>query len=568
MSRLESMRNENGSIEDILQDFKKSIKDTNNKYILKLKSFEEFMFGEFPVGTYEAVRALVREYETVKLILMKYSRDTVSPNVTQFPPLIYIPENQEFKYSTLLQQYFDLFPASSIIYRILPKPALQEYWFNKPMDRIEKLTKYTESGECDFPFYVNVKGIKDLFALKYHIDCKAYNEGGMDLPYFPRIPSLEKLKMRKNILQTIWGKIGNLCKDKETIKKQKEANQQEHEQHEHEKQVKSMAKKYKENLELLDKLNYIKVGLSKQKTEKQFLNLITGANYIKLTDERLKYLQTDLNSRIHDKKNHLFRRLKDEENFTLNNYKLPFLPSLIRMEIIMLYGSYEIQKQNTRFFIINNDININEKVNFPKLLISHLPRETRVAINLHAYDKSQNSKKSFILGSCCSPLYDANGIMVKKLAMNIWPLVAIDPRIICTYDYMGKYYQKEGEKSNEFDKKKFCTLYIEFPSLVRNMVYTLKTPYSYREFLKIKYSKDYDNVNNTYEMKLLYVNSMEHLEQLIDNLRNRDNVNDKKKDDGEKKVRSVSKKKKRKKVVNDEDGQLLDDNKLVYNVLI
>jgi hypothetical protein len=310
------------------------------------------MYGDYPIGTYESVRSLVREYEIVKLILIKYEREVVNPSITNFPPIIHMPANKDFTYSSLISQYFLLF--KTIIHRFKPDKKYQEFYFQKPMERKEKLTKYNESGECDYPFYINIKTLKNVFALKNFMDSKTYTEGGMDLPYFPRIPSLDKLKKKKNFLQNIYAKVFNLCKNKTVLQKEKEEKQQENEQHEHEKHLKSMGKKYKDNLELLDKLNDMKIQIKKQKGEKTLRNLLKGTHYLKYTEERIKQLQTD----------------KGKDNFSLNYYKLPFLPSMIRLEVIVLYGSYEIQKQSTRFFIINNDIIINEKMNFNKLLVN------------------------------------------------------------------------------------------------------------------------------------------------------------------------------------------------------
>jgi hypothetical protein len=503
MARLENMKNEFDT-ENLLLAFKESLNSVNNKYILKLKSFEEFMFGDYPIGTYESVRSLVREYEVVKLILMRYDREVVNPNITNFPPIIYIPYNKEYTYTTLLTQYLNLY--KSIIHRFKPEKKYQEFYFQNSMNRHEKLTKYNESGECDFPFNLTIKGIKDLFAFKNFMDSKAYTEGGMDLPYFRRIPSLDLLKKKKNFFQNIYAKLFNLCKNKSVLLKEKEEKQQEHEQHEHEKHLKNMSKKYKDNLELSDKLNDLKIQLKKQKGEKMLRNLLKGSHYLKYTDEKIKHLQAD--------------NPKGKENFSLNNYKLPFLLSMIKLEVIILYGSYEIQKLSTRFFIVDNDININEKITFNKLLISHLPRETRISFNLYAYDKSQSSKKQFVLGSCSTPLYNENGIMYSGvIEMNLWPLVSIDPRIVCTFPYLGKHSINE---QSQYNKKDYCRLYIEFPKFIRPVAYTLKSPQSYIEFLKLKYPKEQNNVNNINEIKSLYANSLDHFEYILDSLRNRD----------------------------------------------
>ncbi len=57
------------------------------------------------------------------------------------------------------------------------------------------------------------------------------------------------------------------------------------------------------------------------------------------------------------------------EKFKLSNYLMPFLPGFLRIEIIIMYGCNEIQKTFTRFFVLNNDIQMNERINFDELLV-------------------------------------------------------------------------------------------------------------------------------------------------------------------------------------------------------
>jgi hypothetical protein len=125
-----------------------------------------------------------------------------------------------------------------------------------------------------------------------------------------------------------------------------------------------------------------------------------------------------------------------------------------------------------------------------------------------------------VLGSCSTPLFDENGIMYSGIIqLNIWPLVSIDPRIVCTFSYLGKHSINE---QTDYDKKDYCILYLEFPKFIKPLAYTLKSPQSYIEFLKLKYPKEQGNVNNINEIKSLYANSMDHMEYIIDSLKNRD----------------------------------------------
>lgn len=530
--------------EDLLAKFNIIIKDRRNKFVLKFKYFEEYMYGDYPICSYESMRGMVREYETVNLILMKYDVDEVQPNISHYPPIIYVPPEKEFNYYTLLQQYMDLFTTEcGIIYRMKPDLSLHEYYAKNCYDRKEKLVKYCESGECDFPFTFNIKGIKNLFSLKHHIDSKHYNETEMDLPYFNLIPSLDSIRNKKNLFQKITSKIfGKLYKKKSENKdKEKEEKQ---EQHDHQKLLRQMMKKYKLNLGLMDEMNYLKVGktgkLQKKKQEQTTMSfLLNNIKYSKNILDRIKNLSIDhvndplklkIAFPISDNQSSLMREGTDGikviddtiENFSMKNYKLPFLPVFIKIEVILLYGSYEIQKLHSRYFMVNDDININEKINFSKLLVSHLPRETRISINLLAFDKYQS--KPFVLGSCSTPIYDEYGMMMRgTIELFLWPLFSIDPRIVCCYPYMGKYFVAPDERSSlNFDKKNYTILYIEMPKFPRPVAYVLKTPQSYKEFLKLKHPKKSDNVNTTYEIKVLYGTSMNHLEYIMDTLKDRD----------------------------------------------
>lgn len=512
--------------EELVKKLEEDFKDRKNKYVLKLKYFEEFMYGDYPICTYEPLRILVREYETVNLILMKFpvNEVVVQPDTTHFPPIVYVSPDKEYNYPMLLQLYIDLFVSdrhsdkvgtkNPVIFRFKPDESQHDLYFKKPMERKEKLLKFVESGECDYPLYINIKGIKNLFALKKHMDSKNYNEMEMDLPYFNAIPSMDSIRNKKNLLQKMMEKFCSACKAKNKNKKDKEK-EKNHEEEEHKKQLKTMIEKYKKSLKVQNELNYLRVPHKFDPYEKKMNIFSNRLMYSTALLDRLKDLSTE-------KKNHKDLKKKENlnnvENFALSNYKIQFLPCFIKIEIILMYGSFEIQKLSTRFLILNNNINIDEKISFQHLLISHLPRETRIAINLLAYDKYQQN--FFELGSCSTPLYDDNGIMEQGvIPLYIWPLFKTDPRIVCCFPYKGKY-QMEGNKG-PFNEDDYCVLYIEFPKFVRPVAYVLKSPQSYREYLKLKYPNE-DKINNTYEMKILYSNSMDQLEEILDNLKNRD----------------------------------------------
>ena len=199
------IKSDNGELlaGDELNKITNYIRDPEKKFIMKLKSFEEFMFGDYPICTYDSIRSKVREYEPVTLYLMMKEKSKVNPNLTHYPPMIYIPTDDEVDYNNLFEKYQSLFTSKSIIFKFKPIPELQQFYLNdRSYDRREKLTKICESGECDYPFSINIKGIFNLLSLKKHLENKEYHDGDSDLPYFNRIPSKEiKNIEKKNILQ-------------------------------------------------------------------------------------------------------------------------------------------------------------------------------------------------------------------------------------------------------------------------------------------------------------------------------------------------------------------------------
>lgn len=358
------------NLEEELKGFEEELKDKNNKYVLKLIGFDDYMYGDYPICTYESVRKLVREYEPVNLILIKYPKDGMylQPDVSHFPPIIYVPPRKEHNYSILFHRYLELyvFPENSninydykdpMIFRYIPDPTQHEFYFKVNNTRQEKLLKYGESGECDFPFYINLKGIKNIFSIKKHIDTKAYHDLEMNLPYFNHISSLESKKKKKNFFGKMVEKFCAFCESK------KEKEKVENEEDNHEKQKHSLSKKYKKSLKFQKKLNPLRIE-TKKFVNKKTNTLFNIFNYSDMLKARLKDLQTNL-SKVNKKE----EKLKQSENFTMSNYFLSFLPCFLKIEVKLFYGAYLIQKLRTRPFVISNDLNINEKLNFNQLLV-------------------------------------------------------------------------------------------------------------------------------------------------------------------------------------------------------
>src|SRR5690349_2200324 len=106
------------------------------------------------------------------------------------------------------------------------------------------------------------------------------------------------------------------------------------------------------------------------------------------------------------------------------------------------------------------------------------------------------------------------------LELYIWPQFKIDPRVVCTFPYLGKHFVSPGQRRDlEFDIKNYCVLYFEFPKYRKPVVFSLKTPHSYSEFLKLKNPEFRERVNSNYEIRVLYYNSLDHLDVILDSLK-------------------------------------------------
>jgi len=201
LAKLKERDGQDGITEPCYEKLKENLSNKNNKFVLKLLYYEEYMFGDYPICTYESIRSLVREYETVNLTLMMVQKEVANPNNSNFPPIVYIPKNTNFEYKDLLKKYFELFPKTSIMFRCFPNETKQEFFFKESSKRRKQLMKYTESGECDFPLVVTIKGLKNLFSLKKHLDEKSYHEDDIDLPFFEVLESMDSVKRKQTFFQ-------------------------------------------------------------------------------------------------------------------------------------------------------------------------------------------------------------------------------------------------------------------------------------------------------------------------------------------------------------------------------
>lgn len=402
----------------------KNLKSGKYKFVLKLKSYEEYLYGDNPICTYESIRTLVREFEPVSLFLMMYERERVVPSITHYPPLLYQPEGTETDFYDLCKRFFENFPDNCIIFSPISDDKDKEL-FLKPrqLRRREQLTKYCESGECDYPFYFSVNSISNLFAIKYHTNSHSYNNKEVILPYFSQIESKEALKSKKNILEKVAEKVMKVCKKKNKTENNEQEEKKEEEKH-HKNQLKNIMTKYPENLSLHNELNYLKIQKHKKKGETTIMMRMYNSLKSNIPEFKIHNLQK-LSSNLKDYSNiqvcyhrNLYQppeheRTETEEKYCeipsseyedeiksplfeetllIKDYQLPhkIAPVFLKLEIMLYYGCYEIYKMESRFMIVNNNVNVMEKFFIPGLIFSHLPKEVRLSINLQAYDKLKN----------------------------------------------------------------------------------------------------------------------------------------------------------------------------------
>ena len=114
--------------------------------------------------------------------------------------------------------------------------------------------------------------------------------------------------------------------------------------------VESVLRKYKRNIEREESLNHLdkKFLIEKRATVTRFFS----ESYSKNTKEKIKKLSSS----------------SIPKNFS-DNYILPFAPVFIKFKILLMLGSYKINKISTDFFLIQNDFRMNEKLNFKNLLV-------------------------------------------------------------------------------------------------------------------------------------------------------------------------------------------------------
>lgn len=449
-------------IKGYLDKFQEYKKDKSYKFILKVAESEEYLYGDYTLGSYDFLRGRVRQHEGITVILKRIPFYKVQPPLFNFPPIIRMRKS-DANYYNLLDQYFLLYPEQQIIYRLYKpdKPQLARFLKNKA-PRTSQLTRFTESGDCDIHLNFKIMQLENIYQCKKWFDNSIYNKNELVLPY---VNPLKKLQIKKK------GVFSQLCtslcqcfipKKKDTADKDNQQQEDELEKEAIDKLISKHENKKKENKEIENILNNLKIESSYDSFEYSKSNLMKTAitfmkggsntNYFhevvaNLSNKKRaeEYNINNTNNNPFDKSTYHLSRGKiinnKFEQFVLLNHPptLPY-PVYIRVKICLLYGCYCLRKVITEPFLLSDSIIINERIIFDSrhCLISHLPFETRIAISVKAYD--QKLDESFVLGSCQIPLYKDNGEMqTGKVRYELWPNVKIFPRVNTSTPFTTKF---------------------------------------------------------------------------------------------------------------------------------
>ena len=508
---------------ELLNKFKKLKKNKNRAFILKVIGFEEYLYGENILGNYNFIINKVRQKEIVRLILKTIPKYKIHPPNFHFPPIIKIDKNKDITYNELLIQYKKLYPDNNIIFRLYkPSNKQKKSRLKRKNKRINYLTMFTESGDCDFPLTININSITNIYEFIKWFNADFYCNNKLILPYFNplKIIRVSKSNQIGRFFQKIKNSLFGSKEENTENNKEKEKKEEDPNEIFRDKLIKKYEDIKKVNKDLEKKINYLKMN-SNNKYENYssiISNIISGGrdniNYNSIFDQMQN--QNSLTSRSpsnrvsHNRRttkvksnnfvsnpeenitfvsNNLHNNLNiiNNSNYTSNKFK-PFIlddhpdelikPVFIRIKIYLLYGSYCLYKIKTQPYLIKDLILINENIIFNDednhCLISHLPYETRIGIRIKAYD--QRLCKGFILGSCQIPLYDDFGHMQKgKLNFFIWPNVKIYSRANPQTPFSKKFFEKEKleeiEKEIEDEKKRLIRereqLYIQIQNKIR-----------------------------------------------------------------------------------------------------
>jgi len=410
----------------------------SNRFVLKVIDSEEYLYGDFTLGSYNFIRSKARQHEGIRLILKCLPFYKIQPPIFSFPPIIKINE-EDISYENLFELYIQLYPEKEIIYKLNKTNSTQiNRYLKKNMKRTKYLIKYTESGDCDFPLKIHIKNIMNIDKFKDWLEDDTYNNIQIILPYFN---PLKKLSIKKrSAIVSIFNTLTQCFKKKEDGNNRDNMNKTNLNNESYENFILKYDQNKKNEKEIIEKLNNLNFN-SFYKNEKYlnfsktFLNFFQALHLFEYEKD-----YKNLNKIENQRKKDYIKQYNFNENFIVTNkffpfklekYPLLFIPIYIRIKIYLFYGCFCIKKFSTEPFLLKDFILVNETIVLDgnHCLISHLPYETRIGISIKAYDQKLENK--FILGSCQIPLYKENGeFQDGEIECELWPNVKNFPRVV------------------------------------------------------------------------------------------------------------------------------------------
>ena len=543
-----------------LDIIKQSEKNKEYQFIFKTSNFEEYIYGNNPIGSYQSVYNSIRQYKKVSLILCKLPVFKIEPKLSSFPPIITMKKDEEITYFNLLDKYFEYFSDEFAIFRY---GETEINIYEKEEDREKKLTKYCESSNCDCPFQFDIVGIfnfKLLFKWLNHEPYFKLNDEIM-LEYFSEFDTKEKYEssLFKNKVKKFFGikdkkKVFNSNENNNGIagineegideaptskKLSKEDKKDKKKESKEKHKAKKLLKDSRKNECNLQKvINILKID-SNGEDNKPVNKLFNSSSFPEILEKKIN----DTNVQYYP--------LQEQKNTNYYKY-IKFNPIFVQLKVEMLYGSYNIKTLYTQNYLISDNVYMMELMTFDpkKLLISYLPKETRLGISVYILNKDSSSKVE--LGSAQIPVFDQNDEMLSgEIKVNIWPLFQINPRVNCCDEFLYKTniirkpkksilkekyrnLEKNANKNinpnskanirrsvlfmnedkittlndkitsnknnyNKEDTYEYCYIILKFPKFSSPMIYTEKNQFSDEEFLEIKDSKNANNIKNQLE---------------------------------------------------------------------
>ena len=122
-----------------------NIENKKENFVLKFKQNEEYLYGDYLIGSYDFVKGLVRQHEKIYFYMKKLPNDVIQPPLMNFPPIV-IQKEKNVSYFALLKKYLLYYQECGIIYRLFKTDKEQTKRFLKSKNkRAENLLRFTES---------------------------------------------------------------------------------------------------------------------------------------------------------------------------------------------------------------------------------------------------------------------------------------------------------------------------------------------------------------------------------------------------------------------------------------